>query len=208
MYILCACSYTYSFLFCTLHPFHMRVLFICFEYPLVIDHTFKVCLRVRLTCLPFSLCLSLSLSLSLSVSLSLSLATLSLCFCLSLCLHTYAFHITMHASYPLPMSIFYLYSGIVYCILIVRHVMSVFWQHDTHGHPPIYVNTISHMHQNHGPRAQRPQVRVGPKKSCIAMPCLPATNPVLPVIHSAHDVCHVTHSVHPVCRHMHWANSV
>ena len=106
------------------------------------------------------------------------------------------------------MSIFYLYSGIVYCILIVRHVMSVFWQHDTHGHPHICINTISHMHQYHAPRAERPQVRVGPKKSCIAMPCLPATNPVLPVKHSAHDVCHVTHWVHPVCRHMHWANSV
>ena len=34
--------------------------------------------------------------------------------------------------------------------------MSVFWQHDTHGHPHICINTISHMHQYHGPRAERP----------------------------------------------------
>ena len=72
--------------FGTLHPFHMRVLFICFEYPLAIDHTFKVCLRVRLTCLPFSLCLSLSLSLSLFLCLSPWLLSLSVSVSPSACI--------------------------------------------------------------------------------------------------------------------------
>jgi hypothetical protein len=65
---------------------------------LAIDHTFKVCLRLRLTCLPVSLCLPL---------------------CVSLWLHTYALHVTMYASYLLPLSTFYRYPCIVCCIWIV-----------------------------------------------------------------------------------------
>ena len=110
MYILCACSYTYSFLFCTLHPFHMRVLFICFEYPLAIDHTFKVCLRVRLTCLPFSLCLSLSLSLSLCFSLSLP-----------------GYSLSLFLSLPLPAYVCFPYNHA--CIISTANVyiLSVLW---------------------------------------------------------------------------------
>jgi hypothetical protein len=128
---------------------------------LAIDHTLKVCLLLRLTCLPVSPCLSLSLSLSLLV-------------CVSLWLHTHALHITMFASYLLSMSTFYLYSCIVCYIWIVRkivhsmcvlcaclctysfhitytwtycmsadiHVIPAFWQHDTHGHPHLCINAM------------------------------------------------------------------
>ena len=89
---------------------------------LAIDHTFKVCLRLRMTSLPVSLCLPLSLSLSLSVCLSLSLTTYVCLACNYVCI--------------ISTAIVYILSVLLHCVL------HLFWQHDTHGHPHICINAM------------------------------------------------------------------